>query len=78
MNWVDHGSGMAGFGMLLFWLIPLVLIGWFFALMLAGKSKFRRSSSSPQEALDERYALGEIDRDEYLTRRRDLGIEDKA
>ena len=31
------------------------------------------NSASPREILDQRYARGEIDRDEYTQRKRDLG-----
>jgi putative membrane protein len=59
-------------------LIPLL----FFGLMLAGvvvlirrlwpEEERRRSSSRALEVLDERYAKGEIEREEYLRRRRDI------
>lgn len=41
--------------------------------MLSGDGSSRRHSSSALAILEERYARGEIDREEYEQRRRDLG-----
>ena len=70
--------GMGGFGVI-FWLIIL-------AIVIAGLVWFVRSvpqtnkrqplsyhRSSGLEALDERYARGEISREEYLEKKRDIG-----
>lgn len=59
-----------GWGMLLGWLLPLlllVLLGLYFVRGLSDKS--RRTAL---DILEERYARGEIDRDEFLKRRSDL------
>ena len=70
----DHMGGMAtgGFGRL-FTMLLVLLIGWIVWLGTrqsnqAGPSSQRRSL----DVLDERYASGAIDRDEYLQRKRDL------
>lgn len=64
----DH-SGM-GLGMLLVWLLPLALVVLVALYFINGKG--RRRSRTALEILEERYARGEIDRDEYLKRRADL------
>jgi len=81
MMW--NGYGMAGFGW--FWpfhfLVPLLIVGliiWaiFMALRAGGGlHDFRAPGgrySPGLDALDERYAKGEINRDEYLQKRRDI------
>lgn len=68
----DHGGGMMGIGMLLFWLIPIALLAWLFAKAASGRSAKDESQQSPREILDARYANGEIGRDEYQERRADL------
>lgn len=74
----DHGGGLMGIGMLL-WLVPIVLLVWLFARMAGGGGSGASTPPlSPREILDERYARGEIDRDEYHARRTDLDDENKA
>ncbi len=41
-------------------------------LRLRGRSTGPRSGETPEELLQRRYGAGEIDRDEYLRRQRDL------
>jgi putative membrane protein len=72
------GMGMGGFGVIV-WLVIL-------AIIIAGVVWFVRSvpqtnnrqppaerPSPGLEALDERHARGEISRDEYLQKKRDIG-----
>lgn len=75
MHWGD-GYGWMGGGwifMAFFWI--LIIIGivtgvrWLSAGASRGESAQRRT---PLEILDERYARGEIERDEYEQKRRDL------
>ena len=71
-----HGWGMGGSGMgfgFIFWLVILgfIIAGvvWFVRSQpLAGSS--RRSTGL--ELLEERYARGEINREEYLQKKRDI------
>ncbi len=74
-NWGYGGPGYfgMGFGMLLFWVLliagVIVLVRW-----LASDS-VRLTSSPQQSALDilaQRYARGEMDREEFEQKRRDL------
>ncbi len=78
-----HGSGMMGYwgG----WMAPFGVIVWVFvlALIIAGivwlvRALTQRSSetgrrSSALDVLEERYVRGEINRDEYLEKKRDIG-----
>lgn len=60
-----------GWGMMLGWFLPLLLL-----LVLIGLYFVRGHGDKPkrtaQDILEERYARGEIDRDEFLKRRGDL------
>ncbi len=79
MGW-GMGWGWHWFGMLVFWLIPLLVV---IALVAAAvKYLFSRGARSGTglhedrsralELLEERYARGEINREEYLQKRDDL------
>jgi len=70
------GGGGMWFGPLwmILWLVLLVagivaLVRW---LVRPGASVSRQARSA-RDILDERYARGEIDRDEYMKRKQDLG-----
>lgn len=72
-----HDMGLSGWGMGLGWLFMLL----FWALVIlgiVGLIKWLRSPDgagsrpSPLDILKERYARGEIDRDEYERKKRDL------
>lgn len=65
--------GYGGWGalwMLLFWAGVVVLIVW--AVRGSGSSNTPDRSNRAVEILEERYARGEIDRDEFQTRRAEL------
>lgn len=71
---------MMGFGwfgwfgavfMLLFWVLIIVGIVWFIKWLVEGSSS-GTSKKSALEILDEKYARGEIDDEEYEKRRRTL------
>ncbi|HEB84265.1 MAG TPA: SHOCT domain-containing protein [Bacteroidetes bacterium] len=70
------GMGFMGTGMILWWIVPVLLaVG--FALPLksatgSGRVSTEPGSRKPLEILQERYARGEIDRDEFLSRKKDL------
>lgn len=67
------GMGFGGPFMVLFWVLVIVvivvLVKWIVDQSPAGK---RGSDKSALEILRERYARGEIDREEYEQKRRDL------
>ena len=65
--WGFEHYGM-GWGMVLVWLIPIALLaGVLFALRSRGTS-----APTTRDILEARYARGEIDRDEYLQKKRDI------
>ena len=70
----DHGGWMFGGGlaMLLVWLVPIAPVIW----LLSSRSKRPGSDTTEKTALDilnERYARGEIGRDEFEQKKRDIG-----
>ncbi len=70
MMWQYGGLGMIW--MLLFWVGVVVLVVW--AVRNVGDNKVERDTSDRAiEILDERYARGEIDTDEFNRRRSELG-----
>ena len=64
-NW---GGGMMVIG----WLLIVIVIGglWLLFTMVGGNGP--PEPRDPRDVLDERYARGELDRDDYLQRRADL------
>ena len=81
---MDYGMGWGmGWGwiwMLLFWLVPLLLvialgaaaIKYLFSGGARSGAAARDERSRALEVLEERYARGEINREEYLQKRDDL------
>jgi len=69
----DHGAWMFGgwLGMLLIWLVPIILLLAAIKYLATG-SKLGGHGKTPLEILEEAYARGEIDRDEFLQKRDDL------
>ena len=65
------GWGMAIFG-LVFMVLIVVFVAWLIWLATRRSGSFRDGRRGAVDLLDERYARGEIDRDEYLQRKGDL------
>jgi len=67
------GMGFGGPIMVLFWVIVIiggvVLVKW---LVDQSSGSAKRGEKTPMDILRERYARGEIDRDEYEQKRKDL------
>jgi len=63
------GFGIPGLGMILIWGLIIGVVIWVIRAVTARRSADRKSA---REILDERYARGEIDRDELQQKRRDL------
>ena len=58
----------------LFSLLFLILVAWAVVVLVRHLSVGKGGARSPGlDALDERYAKGEIQREEYLQKKRDLG-----
>ena len=72
MGW---GGWMAPFGMIVWILILVLLIAgvvWLFRAITSRSGDLVGRRSSALDVLEERYARGEIKRDEYLEKKRDL------
>lgn len=69
-HWPGMGPGWGGLLMLLIWLAAVA------GAVVLARWLLRRDSASPDDRalalLNERYARGEIGRDEYLQKRQDL------
>ena len=65
-------SGAMGVGMVLWTLLLLSLIALSIAATLRLLRREGSTTPSPREALDARYARGELEREDYLQRRADL------
>jgi putative membrane protein len=75
---MDYGMGW-GIGwvwMLLFWLIPILLVLAAVKYLFSGKSQpggeSREGKDKALDVLEERYARGEINREEFIQKRDDL------
>lgn len=79
MGW-GMGWGWHWLGMFVFWLIPLLVVIALVAVAIKYLSSrgarsdagLREDSNRALEVLEERYARGEINREEYLQKRDDL------
>jgi len=81
-NWGEFGGWGMGFGfvvMLLFWLLIVVgivaLIRWLLLQSQSGRDQGRNDKprdKTPLEIVQQRDARGEIDREEYEQKKRDL------
>jgi putative membrane protein len=76
MNGFGGAMGFGGIGMLIFWALVIggivVLVRWLSAKSSAENVPSGRQGS-PLDILRERYARGEIDKDEFEQKRRDVG-----
>ena len=60
----------AGWGMILVWLVPILLIAFLVRYFLGDRD--RSSGPTPLDILKSRYAKGEIDEEEFRKRRASL------
>jgi len=73
-NGFGFGFGIPGLGMIVVWGLIILLIVWVARLFATGNSGSEkgRTDKSARQILDERFARGEIDREEYEQRKRAL------
>ena len=74
-----HWLGMGLHGLFWFLLIGVIAITVIWAARATNRPDIQTASGgpSPREILDARYARGEIERDDYLVRKRNLGGPEK-
>lgn len=65
------GMGLGAGFMWLFWIVLIILVVWGIKLLVVNDSSVERKRTA-LEILEERYAKGEIDRDEFKQRKSDL------
>ena len=65
-----HGFGFGGGFMWLFWILLIIVIVWAVRAMLSADINRRGSAKSPLEILQERFARGEIDEEEFERKRK--------
>lgn len=70
------GGGLGMVVMLVFWVIVISAIVWLFRSAADRRAFPGGRHETPLEILQRRYASGEIGRDEYEQKRRDLGPPD--
>jgi putative membrane protein len=75
-DWGSYGGWGMGFGMvfmLLFWVLIILGVAALIRWLMTQSSPGRGSrDKTPLEIVQERYARGEIDREEYEQKKRDL------
>lgn len=67
--------GFGGLGMILFWIVLIVGIIWLVQVFSGSNFQFPtqpKGEQSAREILDQRYARGELDREEYENMKKDL------
>ncbi|HFD86234.1 MAG TPA: SHOCT domain-containing protein [Gammaproteobacteria bacterium] len=69
--WQGHGYFGGGF-MWLFWILLVVVAVWGVSAVSRGGRGVSERRTTPLEILKERYARGEIDKEEFEAKRKDL------
>ncbi len=69
--WGFEHYGM-GWGMILVWLVPILLVA--LVILYGVRDRNEKSRRTALDILEERYARGEIDQDEFRKRRADLSV----
>ena len=74
-----HGFGGMGFGMGWWWIIGLILVAFIIWAIVRSPGQSNNlnntvNQKSAHDILNERYARGEIDKEEYERKKRNLGV----
>lgn len=71
----DHpmAFGFGGIFMWLFWIALIVVVVWLLKSVISGQANQAPRDRSALEILEQRYAKGEIDKEEFEQKKRDLG-----
>lgn len=65
-------GGFGGFGMILFWIALIAVIVFLIKVMTDSARSHKSGEKTPLEILNERYAAGKLNHDEYISRKKDL------
>jgi len=69
----DFGMGFGGIFMWLFWIIGIIVIVWAVVIVAGDRKEPPVKRRTALDILEERYAKGEIDHQEFAQKRKDLG-----
>jgi putative membrane protein len=73
MHWYPDMMGWGGgIGMIIFWIIVIVVIVLLVKRFTSQSSERIERKESPMEILKRRYASGEIEKEEYVEKKKDL------
>ena len=73
MHWYPDMMGWGGgIGMIIFWIIVIVVIVLLIKWFTSQSSERIERKESPMEILKRRYASGEIEKEEYAEKKKDL------
>lgn len=73
MGWSAGSGGMFGFGAMALWWLVLIVAAALLLKWIVGATAGRRGRDGALEILAARYARGEIGREEFQNRKRELG-----
>ena len=68
-----EGHGFGGGGMWIFWILIVIALIWFVTFATRRESGPSTKQKTAREILEERYARGEIEHDEFEQKKKDLG-----
>lgn len=72
LSWWGWGAGIGGFFVLLFWVAVIVLVVWLITRFSRHGLDGSRGRKTPLDIVRERYARGEISREEFEQIKKDL------
>ena len=73
MYWYPDMMGWGGgIGMIIFWIVIIIIIALSVKFIVTQSSERTERKESPIEVIKRRYASGEIDKEEYEQKKKDL------
>ena len=64
--------GFGGFGMILFWIALIIVVVMLIKVISDSVRGHKSGDKTPLEILNERYAAGKLNHNEYISRKNDL------
>ncbi len=74
MMYGEHMFGFGGWFMWLFWILIIIAVVWVVKAATSGGDSPATKQKTALDILQERYAKGEIDQEEFEQKRKDLDI----